>query len=266
MGIIAALLVEHRRRRRAEVESRQHLVAMAHLDRRAAMGELATSLAHEINQPLNAILHNADAARMIVDGNGHAPPGELGEILDDIRKDDLRAAEIIKRMRSLLKKHELERQPVDMKDLALDTIHLIGADAGSRGITLDFDLKDGLPPAMGDRVHLQQVLLNLMMNGMDALASTPADRRRLFIRCVEQAGRVGLLVRDLGPGIPQDRIDQIFEPFFTTKGEGMGMGLAIARSIIEAHDGRIAAENNTNGGATVWFSVPSAGGPAAGVT
>lgn len=252
---IAALLVEHRRRRRAEVESRQQFVAMAHLDRRVAMGELATSLAHEINQPLNAILHNASAARMIVDANGQAPE-EVGEILDDILKDDRRAAEIIRRMRALLQKHELERTPLDLRDLAEDTVKLVTPDAAAREITLQTDMADGLPPVVGDRVHLQQVLLNLMLNAMDATAKVPGDGRRVSVRTIREPGYVGLAVSDGGPGIPPDQISRIFEPFFTTKGQGMGMGLAIARSITEAHGGRIGAENQPGGGAVVWFTVP----------
>jgi len=254
---IAALILEHRRRQRAERESRQQFVAMAHLDRRAAMGELATSLAHEINQPLNAILQNASAARMMVDANGR-PTGEIGEILDDILNDDRRAAEIIRRMRGLLRKHELERRPVDLKDLALDTVKLVSPDASSRDIVLEIDLEDGLPPVLGDRVHLQQVLLNLVLNGMDAVGKRPAERRRVAVRTLQEPGCVGLAVHDSGPGIARDQLSRIFEPFFTTKGEGMGMGLAIARSIAEAHGGRIAAENNVNGGATVSFAVPIA--------
>jgi signal transduction histidine kinase len=252
---IAALIVEHRRRRRLELESRQQFVAMAHLDRRAAMGELATSLAHEINQPLNAILQNASAARMILEAN-EQPAGEVTEILDDILNDDRRAAEIIRRMRGLLRKHELERLPVDLTDLAVETVKLVGPDAVSRDITVETDLADGLSPVLGDRVHLQQVLLNLLLNGMDAVAKGPADRRRVLVRTLQEPGCVGLAVRDSGPGIAREQLSRIFEPFFTTKGEGMGMGLAIARSITEAHGGRIAAQNNVNGGATVSFTVP----------
>jgi len=255
MIVIAALLVEHRRRRLAEVESRRHLVAMAHLDRRAAMGELATSLAHEINQPLNAILQNAGAARMMLDADTPADSAEVREILDDIRNDDLRASEVIRRMRVLLQKHELERHPVDLEHLAGDTLMLVRPDAQARGIEVELDLEGDLPVVMGDRVHLQQVLLNLLLNGMDATTRTPRDRR-IAIFDVRKNGHAGLGVRDSGPGIAPEHLARIFEPFFTTKGEGMGMGLAIARSITEAHGGRIAAENSRDGGATVWFTVP----------
>jgi signal transduction histidine kinase len=257
-AIIGTLLVEHRRRRRAEIEGRQHLVAMAHLDRRAAMGELATSLAHEINQPLNAILQNAGAARMMVDSSGGDALGEVREILEDIRKDDLRASEIIRRMRGLLRKQELELVPLNLADLAIDTMMLVESDARSRHIALEVDLDGALLPAFGDRVHLQQVLLNLLLNAMDAVATTPENRRGIRIGFVRPEGRVGIAVRDNGTGIATDQIGRVFEPFFTTKGEGMGMGLAIARSIIEWHSGRIVAENNDGGGATVWFDLPSA--------
>src|SRR5262249_20334519 len=155
--------------------------------------------------------------RMIVDASGQVT-GEITEILEDILKDDRRAAEIIRRMRSLLQKHELERRPVDLKDLALDTVKLVGPDAASRNIAPDVDLADGLSPVLGDRVHLQQVLLNLLLNGMDAVAKGPAERRRVSVRTVEEPGCVGLAVRDSGSGIARDQLGRIFEPFFTTKG------------------------------------------------
>ena len=262
--LIAGLVFEHRRRRVAEIESRRNLAAMAHLDRRAAMGELATSLAHELNQPLNAILQNAGVAEMLLASNGvPAGLGEIPEIVSDIRKDDIRASEIIRRMRGLLQKHELESHPVDLNDVAQETIAVVRADARSRGIELDLALADDVPPILGDRVHLQQVLLNLLMNAMDAVAAMPPDRRGVRVSITKSDGEVRLAVADTGRGIAAERISQIFEPFYTTKGEGsgMGMGLAIARSIVQAHAGRMAAENNPGGGATVGFSLPTPSGP-----
>jgi signal transduction histidine kinase len=257
--LIVGLVFEHRRRRRAEMDSRRNLAAMAHMDRRAAMGELATSLAHELNQPLNAILQNAGVAQMLM--TSHTVPTELAEMTDiisDIRKDDLRASEVIRRMRGLLQKHELETRPVDLNDVANETIAIVRPDARARGIELDADLADGAGPVLGDRIHLQQVLLNLLINAMDAVAGGPADRRRVRVETRRTNGEVRLAVEDTGRGIPGDRLTQVFEPFYTTKreGTGMGMGLAIARSIVEAHGGRMTAENNAHGGATVWFSVP----------
>jgi signal transduction histidine kinase len=263
--LIAGLVVERRRRRRAEIDSRRHLAAMAHLDRRAAMGELATSLAHELNQPLNAILQNAGVAQMLLASNPVPPTlGDLSEIIGDIRKDDVRASEVIRRMRGLLQKHELELRPVDLNELVQETIAIVSPDAHSRQIGLEMELTDGMRPILGDRIHLQQVLLNLVMNAMDAVGTMPAERRRVRVMTTESDSEARLAVTDLGVGIPADRLSRIFEPFYSTKteGRGMGMGLAIARNIIDAHAGHMAAENNAAGGATVWFSVPAPLGPA----
>src|SRR5262249_53076369 len=253
------LVCERRRRRRAEIESRRNMAAIAHLDRRAAMGELATSLAHELNQPLNAILQNAGVAQLLLTSNP-VPPGlgEMTDIISDIRKDDIRASEVIRRMRGLLQKHELELRPVDLNEVAHETIAIVRPDAKSREIDLEMELADGVRPILGDRVHLQQVLLNLLMNAMDAVAAMPPERRRVRVWTRQSDGEVRMSVRDTGTGIPAERTTDIFEPFYTTKneGNGMGMGLAIARNILDAHGGRIEAENNTSGGATVWFSVP----------
>ena len=258
--LIAGLVFERRRRRRAEIESRRNLVAMAHLDRRAAMGELATSLAHELNQPLNAILQNAGVAQMLLASpNEPQALGEVSEIIADIRKDDLRASEVIRRMRGLLQKHELELQPVDINDLAQDTIAIVLPDATSREIELDVELAE-VSRGLGDRVHLQQVLLNLLMNAIDAAATMPPQRRRVRVYTAQGNGEVRVAVSDRGTGIRAERVADIFEPFYTTKagGSGMGMGLAIARNIVEAHGGRMGAENNDGEGATVWFVVPTA--------
>jgi signal transduction histidine kinase len=257
--LIAGLVFERRRRRKAEIESRRNLVAMAHLDRRAAMGELATSLAHELNQPLNAILQNAGVAQMMLASTAVPPAlAEIPDIISDIRKDDVRASEMIRRMRGLLQKHELEARPVDLNEVAEETVAIVRPDARAREVELDMNLADPLAPVLGDRVHLQQVLLNLLMNALAAVGTTPLERRRVRVSTSQFDGDVRLAVSDTGTGIPLDRLRQIFEPFYTTKSEGggMGMGLAIARGIVEAHGGRIEAENNASGGATVWFSVP----------
>jgi signal transduction histidine kinase len=262
--LIAGLIFERRRRRRAESEARRNLTAMAHLDRRVAMGELATSLAHELNQPLNAILQNAGVAQMILTSNT-VPPAleEITEIISDIRKDDLRASEVIRRMRGLLQKHELETRPVDLNEVAQDTVAIVRPDARSRQIDVELELSDHVGPVLGDRVHLQQVLLNLLMNALDAVAGEPPGRRRVLVSTTELDGDVRLAVSDTGIGIPVEGIAQIFEPFYTSKseGSGMGMGLAIARSIVEAHAGRMAAERNPGGGTTVWFSLPASPAP-----
>jgi signal transduction histidine kinase len=183
----------------------------------------------------------------------------VAEIISDIRKDDLRASEVIRRMRGLLQKHELERNPVDLNEITHDTIAIVRPDATSRDVQLDVELAD-VNGAVGDRVHLQQVLLNLLMNAIDAAAAMPPERRRVRVYTAQGNGEVRVAVADRGTGIRAERVTDIFEPFYTTKtgGSGMGMGLAIARNIIDAHAGRMGAENNDGGGATVWFSVPVA--------
>jgi signal transduction histidine kinase len=256
LSVLSGVLVlEHRRRSRAEIEARRYLATMAHMDRQAAMGELTTSLAHELNQPLAAILRNAEAAKMQL-ASGSPALHELEEIVEDIRKDDKRAADLIRRMRTLLRRRELEALPVNMSALARETIDLVAPEAASKSVRVDLEVGSGAAVVTGDRVHLQQVLLNLVLNGMDAMTGTPSDRRRLTVRTATANGYVDMSVKDTGRGIPSDSVSRIFEPFFTTKTDGMGMGLSIARSIIEAHEGRIVAENNVDGGATVRFSLP----------
>jgi C4-dicarboxylate-specific signal transduction histidine kinase len=258
--LIGVLLVERRRRRRAEGEARHHLAAVAHLDRLAAAGQLTASLAHELNQPLGAILRNAEAAKMVL--ASPAPPlDEVRDIVDDIRKDDRRASELIRRLRSLLQKHELEMLPLDINDLVMETVAIVTPDARSRDVDLGIDLSQTAGNVVGDKVHLQQTLLNLLINGIEAVAAMPKDRRRLTVRTVCNRHWVEVAVCDSGPGIPAEVAPRMFEAFFSTKGEGrgMGMGLSIASSIVETHGGRIAAANNPDGGgATVHFSLPAA--------
>jgi signal transduction histidine kinase len=258
--LIGVLLVERRRRRRAEGEARHHLAAVAHLDRLAAAGQMTASLAHELNQPLGAILRNAEAARMVLSSAAPALD-EVRDIVDDIRKDDRRASELIRRLRSLLQKHELEMLPLDINDLVMETVAIMTADARSRDVNVEIDLSNTGATVVGDKVHLQQTLLNLLINGIEAAASMPPDRRRLTVRTVRDRSWVQVAVCDTGPGIPAEVAPRMFEAFYSTKGEGrgMGMGLSIANSIVETHGGRIAAANNPEGGATVHFSLPAHG-------
>ena len=257
--LIGVLLVERRRRRRAEGEARHHLAAVAHLDRLAAAGQMTASLAHELNQPLGAILRNAEAAKMVLSSETPALD-EVRDIVDDIRKDDRRASELIRRLRSLLQKHELEMLPLDINELVTETVAIVMPDARSRDVNIGVDLAKPAGTVVGDKVHLQQTLLNLLINGIEAVSTTPPDRRRLMVRTVHDRNWVEVTVRDSGPGIPADVAPRMFEAFFSTKGEGrgMGMGLSIASSIVETHGGRMAAANNPDGGATVQFSLPVA--------
>jgi signal transduction histidine kinase len=251
---------ERRKRRIAEAESRRHLVAMAHLDRRHSMGELTASISHELNQPLGAILRNAEAASMLLSGP-QPPLGELREIVEDIRKDDRRAGEVVRRLRVLLCDHKLEVEPVDMKEVAEEAAAVVAPDAHIKGVRVDLELADGTTVA-GDRIHLQQVLLNIMINALDAMAEVPVDARRMVVRTARSNGSVAVSVKDSGPGLVAGNEAQIFEAFYTTKGTGMGMGLSVARSIVEAHGGQITAENNPGGGACIQFVLPGHAGAA----
>ena len=244
--------------KRGEAELLRQRVELAHVARVSTMGELAASVAHELNQPLGAILANAEAAELFLQQD---PPAldDLRAVLADIRQDDERAGEVIRRMRALLRRHELEREPIEINSLVEDVLQLVRGDAALRGIALTADLGPVLPKVAGDRVHLQQVLLNLILNGMDAMADQPRERRRISVRTRLGAdGQVELAVIDLGHGIEPDKLPRIFDPFYTTKANGMGMGLSIARTIIEAHHGRIWAENHAAGGAVFRIEMRAA--------
>jgi len=246
-------------RKEAEAEVLRERAELAHVARVSTLGELAASMAHELNQPLGAILANAEAAELFLKQN---PPAldDLRAILADVRKDDERAGEVIRRMRGLLRKHELERLPLEINTLVEDVLQLVSGDAALRGVSLAADLAPIRLRVSGDRVHLQQVLLNLILNSLDALADQPRDRRQILVRTRLGAdGRVELAVIDSGRGIEPERLSRLFEPFYTTKPNGMGMGLSIARTIIEAHRGRIWAENNPSGGAVFRIALPVGG-------
>jgi signal transduction histidine kinase len=255
-ALIAALLLERERRRRAEAHARRTFGHIAHYDRVAAMGELATSLAHELNQPLAAILANAQAARNVLQ-TAHPDLREVRESLDDIVDDDKRAGEVIRRMRALLKKEEFRPEPIDLNQTVRDVLRLLAQDAARRGVTVIADLQPGLPPVQGDSVQLQQVLLNLLVNAFDAVTGQSSERRRVTVRTFHIAsGMVELDVQDEGEGIVAKHVSRLFEPFFTTKRDGLGMGLSIVRSILELHGGRIEAENVPGSGARFRCLLP----------
>jgi PAS domain S-box-containing protein len=243
-------------RRRVE-EARQEL---AHTSRLALVGELTASIAHEINQPLGAILSYADAGELLLNS---APESlaQVRQIFEYIRRDDLRANEVIRRLRALLRKHEMEMLPVDVNDLVSDVLLLIRAESRRRHVTIDIQFAASLPLVQGDKVHLQQVVLNLLLNGMDAMADVPGEKELTVRTALNQDGCVEIAISDVGVGIPQDRLPRIFEPFYSTKNNGMGLGLTISRSLIEAHGGRIWAENNSGAGATFRLALPIDGKP-----
>ena len=243
-------------RRRAELETHELRQELAHASRVTMLGQLASTLAHELNQPLGAILRNAEAAELFLKME---PPDleEVQAILTDIRNDDQRAGSVIDRMRSLLQRRTLESEPMEIAELIGEVVALVHGDASSRHITLETEEPDILPLVHGDRVQIQQVLINLILNAMDALHGLPDGERRVIV-CARYggAGTVEIAVSDTGPGIPPSLAGKLFDPFFTTKLQGMGIGLAISRTIIEAHGGSIRAENNAERGATFRVTLP----------
>jgi len=254
---IAGLLAQRAQRRQAEAEILNQRVELAHVTRVSTMGQLASALTHELNQPLGAILRNTEAAELFLQ-NEKPDLREIQAILADIRKDDERAGNVIGRMRSLLKRRSLESKPLDLGGLLEETVTLVRSDALTRQVNLVLRVPARLPVVCGDRVHLQQVLLNLILNGMDAMSGCPAEERLLTIQAVKaKDGNVEVVVKDCGTGIPSDKIPHLFQPFFTTKSNGMGMGLAISRTIIDAHGGKIEAGNNPGKGATFKFTLPA---------
>ena len=242
-------------RKRAETEARNLRDDLAHITRVAVLGELTSSLAHEVNQPLTAILSNAQAAlRFLAQDNPDM--NEISEILHDIIRDDNRAAEVIRKIRSMLKKEESSFEPVSMNNIIEETLNVLRNDIALISITIEKYLDSSLPPVHADRIHLQQVFLNLVLNAADAMKETAPDLRRLIVRTRQYGHSVQVSVRDVGSGIREAQVGRIFDPFYTTKDGGLGMGLAISRNIIMAHKGTMLAENNPDRGATISFTVP----------
>ncbi len=238
--LIAALLLQSRRRRAAELSLQSQRVQLLHASRLAVAGELTASIAHEINQPLGAILSNADAAEMLVE-SGQMQRAELLQILADIRRDDLRASEVIKRLRALLLRHETERRRFSVNQAVEDTAAVLRAEARRRAVALDFILGARRADVIGDVVQIQQVIINLILNAFDASAELAEDARRVCVETSDTPSGVQISVRDFGAGIAPSDLPRVFDSFFSTKRSGMGLGLSIARSIVEAHGGTIAA-------------------------
>lgn len=244
----------------ADMEVEQRRKEVTHLTRVAILGELSGALAHELNQPLTAILSNAQAAQRLL----ARTPSELamvGEILDDIVTDDLRAGQVITRLRALLKKGEASFQPLDLNEVTTEVLGLARSELIDRHVTVGTRLTSGLPGTLGDRVQLQQVMLNLLLNACEAMGTRTSTERRLTVStALDGDGLLLTSIADRGSGIPPDAADRLFEPFFTTKPHGLGLGLSICRSIIAAHGGRLWADNNADGGATFTLALPARNG------
>jgi PAS domain S-box-containing protein len=243
-------------RKEAELELQQQRREVTHLSRVTMLGELSGALAHELNQPLTAILSNAQAARRFL-AQDSVDLAELRDIVQDIIDEDKRAGEVIRRLRLLLRTGETQRQSVDVNEVVAEVFKLLRSDLATQGVRLQAELAPDLPQVNADRVQLQQVVINLVMNACDAMGALAAAERQLIVR-TELAAGAGVLVSviDQGCGIPVAQVEKVFESFFTTKTHGMGLGLSVCRTIVGAHGGRLWAENNPDRGASFRFTVP----------
>ena len=255
-GLIVSLLLERRRRRTAEIAVRQQHTALEHASRLAVAGELTAAIAHEINQPLGAAQTNADAAELILQAGGNRRE-DLLRIVGRIRKDTLRASEVIKRLRTLLARNEARRQPLDLNGVLADVEVFLRPELERRDMALV--LRPATTPAriLGDETQIQQVLINLIMNAMDASANASVDRRTIVVQVEFVAGTYSISVKDQGSGFADGDLSKLFDSFFSTKRTGMGLGLPIARRIVEAHGGTIKAENASGGGAVFHVQLPA---------
>ena len=249
-------------RKQAETDARSHRQQLAHLSRAAVLGQLSGALAHELNQPLTSIRGNAEAGLQMLANDEH-DLAEIREILQDIVQDDERAVQVIQRLRGLLRKGEIQAQAVDLNAIVRQVLDITRSDIISRNVSVEIGLDLRGTVVLADRVQMQQVLLNLVINACEAMAGIPPHERKLRIATDISAdgSRVHLHVQDVGCGIPAGDLERIFEPFVTTKQEGLGLGLAICRSIMHAHDGHLWADNAAAGGAILHLSLPVAATP-----
>ena len=256
-AIITWSLFEHRRRHIAEKELRRRLLEVIHLNRTATAGALSASIAHELNQPLGAIHSYAEAAELYLKA---VPPNiaRVEQILMNIRRDDQRAADIITHFRGLLKKSDaVELQEFDINDVVRNAIHILHPEASKRGVKLSTHQAEGAIPVRADHIQLQQVILNLAVNGMDAMQNCPAGAGKMSIRTTLVGdSEVEVCVNDSGTGIAVEKLNDVFDTFYTTKRSGTGLGLSIARTIVETYGGKIWAENRVGGGAALRFTLP----------
>jgi two-component system sensor kinase FixL len=253
---LQGVVLEITQRKQAELEAQEHRVEVARLLRAASLGELSSALAHELNQPLAAILYNAQAAQLFL-ARGTFDLEEIRHILGDIVTDDQRASEVIRRLRALLTKGEFQPQLLDANELIREALKLMNHDLTARKVGVVTQFAPDLPSIRGDRVQLQQVLINLILNAGDAMSQPPQNVRTLTLGSSRAAGEgVEISVADTGSGIPQGGEERIFEPYHTTKPHGLGLGLSLSRSIVFAHGGRLWAENRASGGAVFHCTIP----------
>jgi len=249
--------------RASEAAFQQQREQLSHTLRRATLNQMASSLAHELNQPLTAVVNNAGAGQRMI-SRGIADTAQLEEILADIKADAHRASEVIRSIRGMARRSADSREKVNVNDLVASVRRMITAEARARGCVVVEELAPSLPPVEANTVQIQQVLLNLLMNAFDASDMAGAVARRVIVRTeAEGESSICVSVRDVGPGLPPDGAEKLFEPFHTTKANGMGMGLAIVRSIVEVHGGSVGANNAEGGGACFHFRLPAVKGATA---
>ena len=254
--LMAGTVIDVTERKMAQIESEQQRQQLIHLTRVAVLGEFSGALAHELNQPLTAILSNAQAAQRLI-ARKSSDPAELQEILADIVQDDHRAGAVLSRLRTLIRKEETLYAELDLNEIVDEVLNLVHSDLIERRIHVETDLHDGLPSVRGDRVQIQQVLINLVRNACDAMSAEPGQAHRLVLTTSRHGNDgLALTVADNGAGVSADLRARLFEPFVTTKAQGLGLGLTISRSILSAHGGKIWCENNPHGGAVFGFSLP----------
>lgn len=255
-GLVAAWLYEHRRRRKAEVMASARLRELAQMNRRATAGALSTAIAHELNQPLGAVLANTETAALLL-ATPSPDIAQVKEILVDIKRDNHRISEVILSLRRLLQNARAETQDVDVNHAVEEAFKLASGQASARGVELSKSLSPEPLRVRGDPVQLQQVVLNLVVNALDALGAASTTTRRIIGRTARCDGaRVEISIADTGPGIAADKLKRVFDPFFTTKAHGMGMGLSIVRTIVETHGGSIGAESRQGEGTVVRVRLP----------
>ena len=258
---LLASIVDISERKLAELEMARQRNALAHLSRVTTLGELSGSLAHELNQPLTAILSNAQAAQRFL-ANDDVDLNELREILNDIVAEDRRAGEIIRRLHVLFKKKEMPKHSddIDINEVVQDVLKLMRTDLMNQNVTVNTEFARNLPAVTGDQIQLQQVLLNLVLNACEAMTDCDSSECRLLIASkLENGSAVRVSVTDRGGSIPEEKLEHVFEPFFTTKATGMGLGLSVCQTIIKAHRGKLWATNNADRGATFHFELPVTG-------
>jgi signal transduction histidine kinase len=253
--LIARLLYERRERKRAEIDSRQNLALAADANRRETISALTTSIGHELGQPLSSIAHNAQALQRMISANG-LPPDATGEIVADIQAETTLAKQIVERHRKMLRSHQLHKTPVDLRSVIDESLALVAHDLRARRIEVTRDLSSTPCVIDGDHVLLQQVLVNLVRNAMDALDDTPPARRHIAIRIAITTTDVEVSVHDTGTGLSEEVVGTLFTPFVTTKPLGLGIGLVIAQRIAGAHGGTIGARSNPDGGASFTVTLP----------